>query len=89
MLLAAPTYATDYTTMSLPVRAIARLGKGQSLDVKFSPDDKLLAVASSIGIWLYDADTYFEIALLTDHSDIATFVSFLPDGKLLALTKLK
>lgn len=36
---------------------IARLGRGQIHDLEVSPDGSLLAVASSRGVWLYDAET--------------------------------
>ena len=55
----------DYTTWdSLPEGVKARLGKGEVEDVAYSPDGKYLAVASSIGIWLYDAETYQALSLL-------------------------
>ena len=52
------TCAEAYTQLSLPEGARARLGKGEINELAYSPDGKYLAVASSIGIWLYDADTY-------------------------------
>ncbi|MCZ6676016.1 MAG: hypothetical protein O7E52_02075 [Candidatus Poribacteria bacterium] len=58
-------HAEDYTTFSLPSGAIARLGKGQISDLAYSPDGQILAVATRVGVWLYDAHTRFEIALLT------------------------
>ena len=74
----------DYTTWNLPDGAIARLGKGWIKDVKFSPNGNLIAVATSIGIWLYDAHTYAEIALLTGHTETVNSVAFSQDGKTLA-----
>ncbi len=48
----------DYTQLRLPENAKARLGKGSiSGNVAYSPDGKLLAVASSVGIWIHDAQT--------------------------------
>ena len=47
----------DYTRWNLPKDAKARLGKGRANDSAYSPDGKRLAVASSIGIWLYDTDS--------------------------------
>ena len=50
--------AQDHTRLSLPEGAIARLGKGWiNKSIAYSPDGTRLAVASSIGIWLYDAHT--------------------------------
>ena len=79
-----PLASLTHAAKDLPAGTIARLGKGQLLGVHFSPDGKLLAVTSSVGIWLYDADTYFEIGLLTGHAGGVISVSFSPDGKLLA-----
>ena len=81
----------DYRKMYLPDGATMRLGKGQIGEIAYSPNGKRLAVASSIGIWLYDARTYKEIALLTGNweelsSHPYTKVRFSPDGKILATT---
>ena len=50
------------TAIALPEGAIARLGKGKISNedhtVQFSPDGMLLAVATSIGVYLYDAQTH-------------------------------
>ena len=70
--------------MNLPEGAIARFGKGRVSDVKFSPDSKLLAVASPTGIWLYDAQTYEEVGLLTGHNGGVNSVVFSPDGQVIA-----
>ena len=61
--------AQDYTQWHLPEGAKARLGKGAIHEIQYSPDGTRLAVASSIGIWLYDTTTYQEVALLTEHTD--------------------
>ena len=74
----------DYTEFALPDGAIARLGKGIVNDIKLSPDDKLLAVAGSAGIWLYDAKTGNELALLTGHTKPVSVIAFSPRGDLLA-----
>ncbi len=78
------TPAEDYTRWSLPEGAVARLGKGSPKEVQYSPDGTLLAVVSSIGIWLCDTTTYQEVALLTGHTRVVTSVSFSPDGTTLA-----
>ena len=43
-----------------------RLGKGWIKDIAFSPDGTQFAVATMIGIWIYDAHTGAEIALLNE-----------------------
>ena len=83
-----PIMGGDYRTWHLPDGAIARLGKGSISErdraVAFSPDGQLLAVASGIGIWLYDVATSRELALLTGHTRPVTLVVFSPDGTTLA-----
>ena len=82
--LAFNTYAQDYTRWSLPEGAKARLGKGHLAGViAYSPDGELLAVASSIGIWIYDSDTGATLDLLTASTSVSTVV-FSPDGAMLA-----
>ena len=78
----------DFRTMNLPDGAITRFGKGaiggDHGSIAFSPDSRLLAVASSIGIWLYEASTSREVALLTGHTGRVVSVAFSPDGSILA-----
>ena len=78
------TFAQDYTRWGLPDGAKARLGKGRVNEVQYSPNGMRLAVASSIGVWLYDTTTYQEIALLTGHTSSVYNVVFSPDGRTLA-----
>ena len=73
-----------YTRWCLPEGATARLGKGEITDIKFSPDGNRFAVATSIGIWLYDAQTGTELALWTGHQHKVTAIAFSPDGSILA-----
>ena len=75
---------SDYTQWSLPEDAKIRLGKGTIKQVKLSPDGTLLAVASSIGVWLYDVQTGEELVLLTGHTGNVNSVAFSIDGKTLA-----
>ncbi len=53
-------------------------------DLEFSPDGTVLAVATPIGIWLYDTSSYETIALLTGDKYGISSISFSPDGKTLA-----
>ena len=68
----------------LPDGAQVRLGKGSISDIAYSPDGTRLAVATSIGIWLYNAITGTEIALLTGHTAPVNTVAFSSDGGILA-----
>ena len=73
-----------YTQWGLPEGAKARLGKGTISEIAYSPDSTQLAVASSIGIWIYNVQTGEELKLLTRHTGRVESVSFSPDGQTLA-----
>ena len=45
---------TGSSTWYLPMGAIARLGKGNVMDMVLSPDGTLLAIGSYLGLWWYD-----------------------------------
>ena len=78
------TFAQDSPQWHLPEGAKARLGKGSIFEIAYSPDDTRLAVADSIGIWLYDAQTGEELNLLTGHTGGVSSVAFSPDGNTIA-----
>ena len=91
------SFSQAYTRWALPAGANMRLGKGtipgsyspylarHSIGrMQYSPDGQLLAVASSIGVWLYDTETYQERTLLTGHPSLVSSVCFSPDGRILA-----
>ena len=73
----------DYRTWHLPDGAMARLGKGTIRDIAFSPVGQYLAVASSIGVWIYEVATSRALMLLPTASRVYS-VSFSPDGATLA-----
>ena len=77
-------FAQEYTQWHLPEGARARLGKGAVNGIAYSPDGDRIAVASSVGIWLYDTETYKEMGLLVGHTGRVKSVAFSPDGELLA-----
>ena len=62
-------FPAEYSTWGLPDGAKFRLGKGEIAAIQYSQDGSLLAVASSVGIWLYDAATGKALALLPRHRD--------------------
>ena len=72
--------AQDPMQWNLPEDAKARLGKGRISEIQYSPDGTILAVASGIGIWLYDTTTHQETSLLTDHTGLVNRLAFSPDG---------
>jgi len=65
------------------VAQLARWGKGWVAEIAFSPDGRLLAVASSIGVYLYAAADLHEVRFLPTDSPVPS-VAFSPDGRALA-----
>ncbi len=74
------TFAQDYTQWKLPDGVIARLGKGRINDMQYSPDGSILAVATTIGIWIYDTETYQERSFLTNNKGGIERILFSPNG---------
>ena len=82
-----PSTAQDNAQIGLPEGAIARIGKGTLGEVHFSPDGTKLAISTSIGIWLHDAQTGKELDLLRrSHIAHPYAFAFSPDGKTIAST---
>ena len=75
-------FAQDYMKWELPENAILRIGKGTINDLKHSPDGDLIAVATHIGVWIYDANSGKEIRLLK-HTEWVTSIakSLLPEDR--------
>ena len=84
LFLSLSSFARNYTRIGLPAGAIARFGKGYVNDVKYSPDGTRLAVATSIGVWLYDTSTDAELNLLSEVPDYVETIAFSPDSRTLA-----
>jgi WD40 repeat protein len=67
------------------VTQLAMLERGYASSLVWSPDGKTLAVASSVGVWLYnDTDLTSEPRLLTENVQTSS-AAFSPDGTLLAV----
>ena len=78
-------HAQDDPQMGLPEGAKYRIGKGTLHGgIAYSLDGTRIAVASSIGVWIYDAHTGEELALFTGHVEPVLSVAFSPDGEILA-----
>lgn len=75
-----PSSNAEYTRWELPEGAKARLGKGSINDIKFSPDGTRFAVATTIGVWMYDAKTGTEISLFKGERQNIKGVAFSADG---------
>ncbi len=74
----------DSTQIALPVGAKARLGKGSIRQLAYTPDGDHLVVASSIGVWTYDADTEKEIHLFNTTGSSNGITAFSPDRQMFA-----
>lgn len=74
----------DITKIGLPEGAVARLGIGGMQNIAISPNGKQLAVASQIGVWLYDTQTGDAVDFLDGHETSVRSVAFSPDGIALA-----
>ena len=76
--------AQDSPQWHLPEGAKARLGIGYVSEVDYTPDGTMLAVASGIGIWIYDAKTGKELKLLPGQTGLFSRAHFSSDGKTIA-----
>ncbi len=77
----------DWTKWELPKGAKARFGKGHITgNIAYSPDGNRLAVASSIGVWIYDVrpGEDKEVDLFTGHIGAVLALAFSPDGNMIA-----
>ena len=81
--LARNAFAQESPQWHLPEGATVRLGKGSINEIAYSPDSTRLAVASSIGIWMYDSKTGEALDLLAPNTGVES-MSFSPDGQILA-----
>ena len=81
-------FAANYPrehTVSLPPGAVARFEKGGISDVAGSPDGNLIAIASRLGVWLYDAHTKDFVSLMAvERNGLLSKVVFSPDGTRIA-----
>ena len=87
LLLSNRSLAQDPAEWHFTEGAKMRLGKGRIIDIKFSPDGSRFAVATTIGIWIYDAHTGEELSLLAvlpGEGRMVTTIAFSPDGRTLA-----
>lgn len=70
----------------LPEKAIARLGDGIIYEAALSPDGSILAIGTSIGVYLHDPFTLEKIVKLTD--TVVNSISFSHDSSVLAMGKM-
>ena len=74
----------DETALGLPEGAIARLGRGRIADLAFSPDGESLAIATTVGVWIYELATMEPIALWETERGLVSTVVFSPNGQWIA-----
>ena len=79
--------AQDQTQSHFAEGAKMRLGKGKINNIQFSPDGRRFAVATPIGIYMYDAHTgegLSLLAVLPGEGREVKAIAFSPDGRTLA-----
>ena len=64
-----------YTQWSLSPCAKKRIGKGGINEIRYFPDGTRLAVASTIGIWIYDVQTCKPLELIIGTYRTSQFIS--------------
>ena len=74
----------DSSQLGFAEGASASLCNGKISEIQYTPDGTRLAVASGIGIWLYDSATNQEVALFTGHNGRVFSVVYSPDSSTLA-----
>ena len=75
------TSNTEFTEWHLPDGAKARLGKGIINDIEFTPDGTRFYVATTIGVWEYDAKTGKELSLSKGERENILHIVFSTDGQ--------
>lgn len=67
--------STDPSKWTLPEGAITRIGRGGIRDTAFSPDGKLLTIATYLGLWWYDVQKR-ELITLWEKGNTVSSVAF-------------
>ena len=73
------------TRFELPEGAIARLGKGGINIIRYSPDGKLFAVGTDIGLYLYEVATGNEVTLPNKKFGQVNAITFSSDSRIIAI----
>ena len=78
-----PEFPDGFAQIGLPEAATMRLGKGPINDIAYSPEGNSLAVASNLGIWIYNAYTGEGVTLFKVPGGVNS-VTFSASGNILA-----
>lgn len=78
------TIAQEFNQNILPTFVEKRLGKGWIQDIEFSPNGENFAVATTIGIWIYDSRTGIEVNRFEGIMGGANAISYSPNGRYIA-----
>ncbi len=78
------TIVHESPQVHLPEGAKLRLGKGKIRQVAYSSDGTKVAVATRIGLWLYDVKNSNKTSFLLPHKCSIESIAFSPNGKILA-----
>ncbi len=77
-------HAQETANTNLPEGAKLRIGQGTLGEIAYFPDDTRFAIATSIGIWIYDSITGERLYRLTDHTNGVYTIRFSANGKTFA-----
>jgi WD40 repeat protein len=83
-LLLAATSQTITLTNAAQMSELARYGRGVVNAAAWSPDGERLALATTLGVWLYEADDWDAEPSLLAGQEGALSVAFSPDGQQIA-----
>ena len=75
--------STDPSTWILPEDAITRIGRGGIQDTAFSPNGKILTIATYLGLWWYDVQKR-ELITLWEKGNTVSSIAFSPCGEWIA-----
>ena len=76
--------AQENIQTNLPEGAKLRIGQGTLGEIAYFPDGTRFAIATSIGIWIYDSITGERLYRLTDHTNGVDIIRFSAEGNTFA-----